>query len=168
MKVAVIVISLVGLIGVSSSNTSPHYVEVPSFAVGQCVKAYYTAPTTGRTTVQLSAADGTIVLTVDYRKKWGGNPSTGKPWQNIVILNSKIGAAWGAEQHVEDILTTPGMEMAWIICAKNKAFSIVLNHKEIATYTYRTDVTTVSKATFYNRDYDSVLRKLCVVYPKPA
>ena len=169
MTASVIFVSLVvALIGNSESSANSKNIELASFAIGQCIKAHYTAPTTGRVTVQLSATDGTIVLTLDYRKNWGGNPNTGQPWQNIVILNSNIGGAWGTEQHVEDVLTTPGMEMALKICAKEEDFSIVLNQDEIATYTYRTPVTTVSKVEYTNRGYDSILRKLCVVYSQPG
>ena len=145
-------------------------IEFGSFAVGQSIEANYTAPTTGRTTVNLEASDGTVVLHVDYRKLWGGNPRTGKPWESILVLNSKIGGAWGPQEHVEDLFTTPGTEMAWKICAKDKEFSIVLNQKEIATYAYRRPVTTVCKVLFtnYGEYDDSVLRKLCVVYSEPS
>ena len=112
MTVTVIFISLVGLIGAGMSSAHPEYIELPSFAVGQCIKVHYTAPSTGRTTVNLEAADGTVVLHVNYRKNWGGNPSTGKSWNSILILNSKVGGAWEAEQHVENLFTTPGTEMA--------------------------------------------------------
>ena len=161
----VIFISLVGLIGagVSNANNITEYIEVPSFAIGQCVKVNYTAPSTGRTTVQLSAADDAVVLSVDYRKHWNGNLNTGQPWQNIVVLNSLIGGEFGKEQHVEGIETTSGSLMAWRICAKDKEFSIILNHKEIATYAYRANVTTVSKVEFINQGYDSLLLKLSVV-----
>ena len=105
-----------------------------------------------------------IVLTVGYRKHWGGNPYADyQPWQNIVVLNSKIEGGWGTEQHVEDILTTPGMDMVWRICARSTEFSIVLNHKEIATYTYRVPVATVSRVEFLDWGSDSVLQKLSVV-----
>ena len=164
MAASVIFISLVAaLTGISVSDAIPEYIDLECFAVGQCIKAYYTAPTTGRVTVDLSAADGTIVLHVDYRKHWGGNPDTGQPWQNTLILNSNIGGSWGTQQRVEGVVTTPGMEMAFIICAKEKYFSIVLNQKEVATYTYRTPVTTVRKVEYINHGYDSTLRKLCVV-----
>ena len=164
MNISAIFISLVALTGITVSNANPEYIELESFDVGQCIKVVYTAPTTGRTTFQLRAADGTIVLTADYRKHWGGNPSTGQPWQNIVILNSKIGGSWGTEQHVEDVTTTPGTDMALNFCANDTEFIISLNNKDIATYTYRTPVTTVSKVEFFHRDYDSVLKEICVTY----
>ena len=164
MTVAVILISLLALTGITVSNAKPDSIDLESFDVGRCIRVEYTAPTTGRTTVNLLAADGTVVLTADYRKSWGGNPSTGKPWQNIVILNSKIGGSWGAEQHVKDVLTTPGMEMEFKICANDTEFSIAFDQKEIATYTYRTPVNTLSKVQFTNQGFDSVLGKLCVVY----
>ena len=110
--------------------------------------------------MDLSAADDTIVLHVDYSKHWGGNRKTGQPWQNILILNSKIGGDWGTEQHVEGIVTTPGMEMVFIICAEEEDFKIVLNQKLVATYAYRKPVTTVTKVEYTNNGYDSVLQKL--------
>ena len=165
MTASVIFISLVAaLISISVSSADSKNIELDSFAVGRCINAYYTAPTTGRVTVQLSADNSTVPLTLDYRKHWGGNPNTGQPWQNTLILLSKIEGAWGAEQDVKGMMTTPGMEIALKICAKEEHFSIVLDQKEVATYTYRTPVTTVSKVEYTNRGYDSILRKLCVVY----
>ena len=164
MTVAVMFISLVALIGVGISSANPEYIELESFAVGQCIEASYTAPTTGRTTINLEASDGPIVLHVDYRKHWGRNPVTKQPWVNILILNSRIGGTWGRYQSVEDLLTTPGVGMSWRICAKNNEFSIVLNGKELATYNYRTPVTTLRKVDFRAQGYDSILRKLTVVY----
>ena len=164
MTVPVILISLVALTGITVSSANPDSIDLESFDVGRCIRVEYTAPTTGRTTVNLLAADGTVALTADYRKNWGGNPSTGQPWQNIVILNSQIGGSWGTEQHVEDVLTTPGMEMDFKICANDTDFSINFDQKKIATYTYRTPVNTVSKVEFTNQGHDSVLGKLCVVY----
>ena len=169
MKVSAIFISLVGLIGViGTCSANPDYIELESFDVGQCVKVSYTAPPSGRTTVNLEAANGTIVLHADYRKKWGSNPSTGKPWNNVLILNSQIGGSWGKEQNVKKLFTTPGTEMAWKICAKDSEFRIVLNRKEIATYAYRTPVNTVKKVLYTNSGYDSVLYKLGVAYAEPA
>ena len=103
MTFAVIFISLVVLTGISLSNADGDYIELESFDVGQCIEVSYTAPTTGRTTINLFAADGTTVLHADYRKHWGGNPSTGQPWHNILILNRKIGGSWGSGQNVADI-----------------------------------------------------------------
>ena len=164
MKVTVIFIWLAALIGISLCVEKREYINVEKFAVGQCVEVDYTAPTTGTTVVQLKAADGTVVLTVSYRKKWGHNPSTGKPWTNILILNSKIGGIWGKQQLVEGLETIPGKLMAWRICAKDADFSIVLNEKELTTYTYRTPITTVRKVMFSDRDYDSVVQKMCVTF----
>ena len=167
MTVTVMFISLVALTAISVSNVLADHIDL-EFDVGQCIEASYTAPTTGRASVNLVASDGTVVLHVDYRKHWGGNPSTGQPWQNILILNSKIGGNWGTEQHVEDVETTPGTLLAWKVCAGDADFSIELNHKELATYTYRAPVNTVSRVQFDDQGYDAVLQKLCVVYPAPS
>ena len=168
MRHSVIIVWIVALIGISESTEYREYIDLRSFDVGKCIEALYTAPTTGKTTLQLRAADGTVVLTVDYRKNWGGNPSTGKPWQDILILNTKIGGRWGTEQHVEDVETTPGTILAWNICARDADFSVNLNGKELATYAYRTPVNTVSTVMLSDRDYDSVLKQLCVAYPEPS
>ena len=158
---SILFILLVAMIGVVIwYNTNPEYIDLENFAVGQCIEANYTAPTTGRAAVDLIAADDTIVLHVDYRKHWGDKRATGQPWQNILILNSKIAGDWGTEQHVEGIVTTPGMEMAFVICAEEENFSIVLNQKPIATYAYRKPVTTVRKVEYTNYGYDSVLQKI--------
>ena len=164
MKFSAIFISLVALTSITVSNANPEYIELESLYVGQCIEVVYTAPTTGRTTFQLLAADGTIVLTADYRKNWGRNPSSGKPWQDMFILNSKIGGSFGSRQDVTGILTTHGTDMALNFCAKDTEFSISFHNKDIATYPYRTPVTTVSKVEFFDRDYDSVLKEICVAY----
>nr|C0HM20.1 RecName: Full=Galectin b; Short=Gal-b; AltName: Full=Aplysina lactuca lectin b; Short=ALL-b; AltName: Full=Beta-galactoside-binding lectin b [Aplysina lactuca] len=137
------------------------------FDVGQCIQASYTAPTTGRTSVNIVASDGTVVLHVDYRKHWGGNPSTGKPWQNILIINSKLGGSWGTEEKVHDVETTI-VNYDYTQCGQDADFSLELNQKDIATYAYRSPVNTVSRVQFDDQGYDAVLRKLCVVYPAPS
>lgn len=158
MTVAATLISLVALTGISMSYADTEYIELESFDVGQCIEASYTAPTTGRTTVNLLAADGTgvVVLHVDYRKYWGSDPKTGATRGNIFILNSNIGG-WGREQVVEGIETTPGMVMALKICAQDADFSISLNGREIAIYPYRINVTIVRRVEFNSRKYDSTL-----------
>ena len=167
MTATVMFISLVALTALSVSNALADHIDL-EFVVGQCIEAAYTAPTTGTSTVNLVASDGTIVLHVNYRKHAGSNPSTGQPWQNILILNSKIGGSWGTEQHVENVETTPGTVLDWQICAGDADFSIVLNNKDLATYPYRTPVNTVSRVEFSNSGNDAVLRKLCVVYPRAS
>ena len=151
------------MIGISVSTQNREYIDLRSFNIGKCIEALYTAPTTGKTTFQLRAGDGTIVLTVDYRKYWGR-----KPFQNVLILNSNIGGRWGTAQRVEDIETTPGTVLAWNICARDADFSINLNGEELTTYTYRTPVNTTSTVMFTDRGYDSVLKQLCVIYSEPG
>lgn len=167
MTASVITISfIVALIGISVSNADPNYIDLDSFVIEQCVEAYYTAPSTGVSIFHLSDTNtGEIVLSVTYRKSWGTNPSTGEPWQNLIVLNSKTEGAWGTEQLVEDIQTTPGTEMAYVVCAQENEYSITLNRKEIATYAYRLPVTNVNRLDF-NTEYDSTLLKLSVVFSK--
>ena len=165
MTVSLIAISLImALAGIGVSNADPNYIDLDSFGVDQCAEVYYTAPSTGLSIFHLSDTNsGEIVLSVTYRKNWGTNPSTGEPWQNLIILNSEIEGEWGTEQHVEDIQTTPGTEMAYVVCAHENEYSIVLNRKEIATYVHRLPVTHVNRLDF-NTEYDSTLLKLSVVF----
>ena len=162
MAFTLLFVALVGFTEVSADNS--RYIDLKSFDAGGCVQAFYSAPSTGRTAVQLFNADGDIVLSIGYRKDWGSNPSTGEPWQNIIILNSQLGGSWGTEQHVEDVRTTPGTEMALEVCAQDADFSIVLNKKEMATYAYRTPVNTVSRVAHNDQGSDSVPRKICASY----
>ena len=155
MTATVMFISLMALTAVSVSNVLADHIDL-EFDVGQC---------TGRASVNLLASNGTNALNVDYRKNWGTNRETGQPWQNIVILNSQIGGSWGTEQYVEDVETDPGMVLNWQICAGDADFSIELNGEDLATYTYRVPVNTVSKVWFDPSGSDAVLQKLCVVYP---
>ena len=157
---------VVALTGISTSNADPKYVDLDSFDIDQCVEVYYTAPSTGVSIFHLSdTTNGEIVLSVSYRKNWGTNPSTGEPWQNLIVLNSKVEGEWGTEEHVEDIQTTPGTEMAYVVCTQEKEYSITLNRKEVATFAYRLPVTNVNRVDF-NTEYDSTLLKLSVVYSK--
>ena len=169
MAVTAILISLVALAGICMSNASTdrEYIEFGKFNVGRCIEASYTAPTTGVTTIRLFDANGTVVLNADYRKHWGRNPYTSKPWENIFLFNSKLDGKWGREQHVKDVLTTPGTGMSLSICAEDTQFSIVFNWKGIANYTYRAPVTSISKAGFFTWGNDSILKKLCVLYSQP-
>ena len=164
MTATVMFISFMALTAISLSSVLADHIDL-EFDVGQCIEASYTAPTTERASINLVASDRTNVLVVDYRKKWRSNPSNG---QNVVILNSKIRRRWGTEQRVEDVETTPGTVLDWQICAGDADFSIELNGKELATYTYRVPVNTVSKVRFDVSGSDAVLRKLCVVYPIPS
>jgi len=154
---SVIIIWIVALIGISVSTQNREYIDLRSFNIGKCIEALYTAPTTGKTTLQLLAGNDTVVLTVSYRKTL-----------NTLILNSNIGGTWGTPQRVEDIETTPGTILAWKICARDADFSINLNGKELTTYAYRTPVNTTSTVMFTDRGYDSVLKQLCVVYSEPC
>jgi len=153
----VIIVWIVALIGISVSTQNREYIDLRSFNIGKCIEALYTAPTTGKTTLQLLAGNDTVVLTVSYRKTL-----------NTLILNSNIGGTWGTPQRVEDIETTPGTILAWKICARDADFSINLNGKELTTYAYRTPVNTTSTVMFTDRGYDSVLKQLCLAYPEPG
>lgn len=126
------------------------------------MKALYSAPTTGRVTVNLNNADGEHVLHVDYRVKWGKNVITGQPWEYIMVLDTQNGDTWGPEVRVEGIESTPATELKLKVCAKADGFTITLNRKEVATYAYRVDVTSVAGLEYLNYQYDSTLSKFCV------
>ena len=102
------------------------------------------------------------MLHMDYRFEWGGNPSTGQPWEDILILNSKpSGGSWGAEQHVNDFYFTPGTKM--MLCAKAEEghFAISVNGKQVATYDHRIPVDSVKRVSF-GTEGDSVLHTLSI------
>ncbi len=163
MAVSVILFStVVALIGVQESNAVTKLVTFETFAVGDCLKAHYTTPTTGRVSINLHNASGAYVLHADYRVHWGRNPITDQPWEHILILNTQNGNEWGPEERVKDIEFTPETLIKLEICAQANNFSIVMNKKEVATYDYRVDVTEVRGLEYWNYGYDSKPQKLCV------
>ena len=119
--------------------------------------AIYTAPGNGRTTINLEDTKGGVVLHMDYRFTWGGNPSTGEPWEDILIINSKpSNGGWGSEQHVNDFYFTPGTKMILSAKAEEDHFAISVNGKQVATYYYRLPVDSVKRVIF-TTEGDSVL-----------
>ena len=163
MTAPVILITLaVAFIGAHTANASSRTMGIKTFAVGNCVNAFYTAPTTGRVTVNLNNEDGEHVLHVDYRVNWGSNVITGEPWEYIMILNTQNGDEWGPEVRIEDIESTPGMELALEVCAGDNEFTITLNRKEVTTYEYRAEVTSVAALEYLNYEYDSTVNKFCL------
>ena len=162
MTVTAILVSLVVLAGISMSNanTSFAYIVFNKFNVGRCIEASFTAPTTGATSIKLYDTDGLLVFGADYRKLWGYDPSTRRPWKNSFVFVDNF----GRKQYVRHILTTPGTVMSLRICAEDTQYSIVFNQTEIAKHTYRAPVTNVDKAQFVTSGSDSVLKKLCLLY----
>ena len=59
MTATVMFISLVALTAIGVSNVVADHIDL-EFDVGQCIEAAYTAPPTGRATVNLVASDGTV------------------------------------------------------------------------------------------------------------
>ena len=144
---------VVVLAGLQISEAHWDYAEVEFFGVGQSATAVYTAPGDGRTTINLLDEDGGVVLHMDYRFEWGGNPSIGKPWEDILILNSKpANGGWGTEQHVEDFYFTPGTNVELTAKAEDGQFAIIANGLQVATYDYRLPVETVKRIQFSTTD----------------
>ena len=159
MNVSAILITLVvALLGISIPNALSEHIDPDSFQVGDCAEAHYTAAPTGRTTVNLKASNGDVLLHVDYRVSWGSPLVT-----NTIVLNSQTGGSWGTEQRVPDITSTAGTVLEFLICAEANDFTIILNGKQVATYQYRISGE-VASIEYVNSGYDSILKKLCVVY----
>ena len=156
MAASVIFISLV--VSFIGAYANAEYIDIENFNVGNCVEVDYTAPPTGRASINLIDAAGDIVLHVDYRVSWG-SPLV----QDTVVLNTRTSGSWGPEERVTGIKSTPGTVLQFVICAEDSDFSINMNQKELATYEYRTD-TKVSRLEFESYDYDSTLKQMCVVY----
>ena len=140
---------VVVLAGLHVSEATHDYAEVESFGVGQSATAVYTAPGDGRTTINLLDASGGVVLHMDYRFEWGRNPSTGEPWEDILILTSKpAGGNWGPEQHVNNFYFTPGTNVELTAQAEDGHFAIIANGLQVATYNYRLPVESVKRIQF--------------------
>ena len=142
----------VALTGLQVSEATWHYVEVESFGVGQSATAVYTAPGDGRTGINLLDADGGFVLHMDYRFHWGTNPSTGQPFEDILILNSKpANGVWGTEQHVNNFYFTPGTNVKLTAKAEDGHFAIIANGLQVATYDYRLPVNSVKRLAIWTK-----------------
>lgn len=166
MAASVMFISLVvTLISVSLCNGEDTEYGIDIVGNAQVgVDVSITAQSSGRAVIHLYNEAGDRILNLSYRKNWGTDPSTGEPWQNIILLNTKIGGSFGQLQRVEDIYTTVGTVMAFEIRAQDTAFSITLNEKEIATFDYRATDNVVKKVLFLPYESDSTLVKLCAKY----
>ena len=150
--------------GIHVSDALCDYIETEFFHVGMTATAIYTAPGDGRTTIYLEDADGGVVLVMDYRFEWDRNPSTGQPWEDVLILNSKpSGGSWGAEQHVNDFYFSPGTKIILSAKAEEGHFAIFVNGKQVATYDHRVPVESV-KRMCYIAEGDSVLNALSIEF----
>ena len=157
MKVSTVLISLVvAFIGIRMSNAYSYHIDPDSFEVGDCAEVHYTAPPTGRASINLYEENGDILLHTDYRVHWGPNTNT-------IVLATRTGGIWGPEQHVTDITSTPDTVVKFLICAEENDFSITFNKKQVATYQYRINAP-VTRLEYQNYGYDSTLEELCVVY----
>ena len=141
------------------SVATPEYIEFDGFTVGNCVGGEYSAPVTESATFNLEAANGDIVLHIDYRVDLGDDKYT-------IVLNTKTGGTWGPEQRVPEITSTPGILLFWQVCAQEEDFSVSINAKEVATYKYRVD-TPVTRLEFTQYpNAKSNLRKLAFLTNK--
>ena len=144
------------LAGVHELKADSEHIDLDSFSVGECVEVTYTAPSSGRASINLYDAAGDIVLHVDYRVNWNGIVNT-------VIFNTRTAGAWGPEEKVTGVKSTPGTGVEIVICPQEANFMIKFNQMELATYDYRT-TTEVSRVEYDNYSYDSTLKVMCAVY----
>ena len=110
MNVSAVLLALVvGLIGVHTSNASSQSISPSSFVVGNRAVVVYTAPPTGRVSVNLYD-EGNVdnLLHVDYRVNWGKD-------KNTIVLNTRTGKKWGKEVRITGITTTPGTNVGIVI-----------------------------------------------------
>ena len=125
------------------------YADVEFFKVGMSITAVYTAPGAGRTTINLLDTNGGVVLHMDYRFDWGQNPRTKKPWEDILVLNTKpANGWWGRLQSVNNFYFTPGSQLELTAKAENGKFAIIANGLQVATYNYRLPVGSVKRVQF--------------------
>ena len=158
MRVSSIFISLVlSMVVIDTLNAYNDHINPDSFDVGDCFEAHYTAPPTGRVTLDINDDKGNVVLTTDYRVRWGANTNT-------IVLNTRKGG-WGPEQHVTGVTSTPATLVKFLICAEANDFSITFNKKQVATYAYRIPNANVTRFSYENYGYDSNLEELCIGYP---
>ena len=151
-----LLVAVIGLYMLNNVNADREYIDMRSFSVGNCVKVAYTAPPTGRISVNLHDTNGDVALHVDLRVEW-------RDYLNTVLLNTHTEGAWETAVFVSDIKSTPGTVVEWVICAQENDFSVNFNQKELATYDYRTDAN-VSNVEFQSYEYESALKHLCVIY----
>ena len=157
MNVSTVSITLVvALIGICMLNAYSERIDLDSFKVGNCAAVHYTAPSTGRQSINLYKENGDILLHVDYRVNWSSNTNT-------IVLNTRTGRKWGTEQLVTGIASTPGTVLEFLICAEANDFSITFNKKQVATYQYRINAT-VTRVEYANQGYGTTLEELRVVY----
>ena len=133
MTASVVIVSLVvALIGaqICVSNGSSYYIDLESFALGDCVEVHYTPPT-ARATINLKSKKGDYVLHCDYRVKYSKQVNT-------VLLNTKlVNKGWNQNTRllVPGVTSTPGTTLEFVICptAVNE-FSVTFNGKLLAKY----------------------------------
>ena len=157
MRVSSSFISLVlSMITIDTSNAYHDHINPDRFDVGDCFEAHYTAPPTGRASLNIYDDKDNIALHTDYRVHWGSNTNT-------IVLDTRKGS-WGPEQHVTGITSTPATLVEFLICAEANDFSITFNKKQVATYAYRIPNANVTRFEYQNYGYDSKLEELCIVY----
>ena len=164
MPLIIISTLIVALAGIHLSDATNDYIETEVFHVGMIAKAMYTAPSTERTYINLIDASGGEVLHMDYRVEWDIDPSTGEPWKDVLVLNSRAsGEGWGTQVVLNDFYFTPGTKM--LICAKAEEghFAISVNGKQVATYDHRFPVDSVKRISF-TTEGDSALELLGVSF----
>ena len=145
---------VVALAGLYVSEVTSSYVEVDSFGVGMSASAVYTAPSDGRTTIDLRDAYGGVVLHMDFRFRFSHH-------RNTLILNTKpAGGSWGTEQHRNNFYFTPGTIVRLTAKAEKYQFAIIANGLQVATYRHRLPVNSVKRLQFITQGSRSKLVSL--------
>ena len=143
-------------IGLCISNANSMSIDPDSFEVGTCAIAKFTAPPTGRVSINLYGENDDILLLVDYRVNWGLTT-------NAIVLNTRTAGKWGEEQHVTGMTSTPGTLLEIIVCAEANDFSVIFNELKVANYQYRIKAP-VTKIEYQKYSYDSVVKELVLQY----
>ena len=163
MTASVVIVSLVvALIGIVIHVSNSETVDFDTVAIGNCFLVHFTAPTTGRATINLESAQGDIVLQSDYRVKYSSQEDT-------LLLNTRLaGESWNPSDEllVPGVKNTPGITVKLgIQPIANNEFSISLNDYLLTNYSNsKIDTTTVSHINFANDGGDAIMQGFCVKY----
>ena len=149
------------LIGTHICMAISEYIDLESFAIGECVEVHYTAPTK-RATVNLLSKNSDTVLHCDYRVKYSNMKDT-------VLLNTRLANEnWNSKTRilVTNTKSTPGTNLEFVICPiADDEFSVAFNGKLLANYdNSKINITSVSRVQFNNNGGDAELQEICVTY----
>lgn len=157
---SVLLLSLVvALIGTHLTKALTETINLDSFAVGDCVEVDYIAPSTSRVTIYLVQDNDDVLLYADYRVKY-------RSQQNVLALRSRVGGRWSKMNYLEDIKSTPGTSLKFLICATaDSEVSIVFNGKLLTYYSYDdVNVNHVRHVTVNTHGSRAQVQEICIHY----